>query len=150
MRVVAGRDFHPVDEVGLGRLHSQAVVKTCARAEIEHDLSELAGHKTVLPESSGEADELRRRSKTASQFEGLFVAEVINDAKVRETVFGMREGIAVDDRVIENAWVRRCESARIVPGAPGGRKIGGESGSDESCEQEKERKGRALHDLEGP
>ena len=111
MRVVAGRDFHPVDEVGLGRLHSQAVVKTCAWAEIDHDLSELAGHKAVLPERGGDADGLRRRSKTASQFEGLFVAEVINDAKVRETVSGMREGVAIDDDVIENVWVRRCERA---------------------------------------
>src|SRR5437899_11133858 len=100
MRVVAGRDFHPVDEVGLGRLHSQAVVKTCAWAEIDHDLSELAGHKAVLPERGGDAEGLRRRSKTASQVEGLFVAEVMKDAKVREAGDGIREGVAVDDGVI--------------------------------------------------
>jgi len=86
-------------------------VKISARAEIDHDLSELTWHKAVLPEGGGDADGMRRRSKAASQFEGLLVAEVINDAKVRKTVSGMREGVAIYDDVIENVWVRRCERA---------------------------------------
>src|SRR6266850_1989102 len=111
VRVVAGRDFHPVDEVGLGRWHSQVAVKICARAKIDHDLSELTGHKAVFAHSSPDADGLRWKSKAVSQLVGLLVAEVIDDAKVCETVFGMREGVTVDDYVIKNVGVRRCERA---------------------------------------
>src|SRR5713101_10090268 len=124
MSIIARCHFHPIDEIGLGGLHTKAVVKDRPVAQVQNNLRELAWDEAVFPESSGEPNGLGRRRYLRPDLEGKLLAEVIDDAKVGELIFRVRENFPVERYVIERVRAPRFHGARVAPSAPGGRKIG--------------------------
>jgi hypothetical protein len=76
-------------------------VKTGALAQVQNNLGELAGDEAILPESSGEPNRLERRGYLRPYLEGKLVAEIIDDAKVGELIFRMREDFPIERHVVE-------------------------------------------------
>jgi len=74
MRVIARLHFHPVDEIGLGRLHPETIVKTWPLSKVEYDLRELARHVAVFAKSGRHPDRLRRRGDLQPHLVGKFLA----------------------------------------------------------------------------
>jgi hypothetical protein len=115
---------------------------------MNHDLSKLAGYVATLEDLRRADFHLGLAILARSEEEGNFVPTLVDDAEVSPTGSTMGEEIPRKAKTHRVTHVSRDSDDRtgIAPAAPGGRKIGGESGSGESCEQDKERKGSALHE----
>src|SRR5262249_54103039 len=100
-------------------------VKNRTSAEISHKLSELAGHVAVFAEGGRNPDGLSRWSKPRPYFVWLLGTKIIDEAQVRQVILRMREGVAIQSHVIEDANTRSRKGARVAPGTPLGRQIGG-------------------------